>query len=61
MLSAQLEELQLKTDIQRMDSFQPIVNIRTFGRAQLLVEVLIYLYKMLSANDKEIIKELLAE
>lgn len=49
----QLKELKIKTDIQRMDSFQAMSNIRSYGRVQLLIEVLIRLYRELSEEDKE--------
>lgn len=49
----QIEALELKTDIQRTDSFQAISNIRTYSRVELLIEVLIRLHRALSDTDKE--------
>ncbi|MBD3156213.1 DDE transposase [Candidatus Peregrinibacteria bacterium] len=49
---AQLKKLKIKTDIQRMDSFQAMSNIRAYSRTQLLVEVLIRVYRVLSDSDK---------
>jgi hypothetical protein len=56
----QLKELKIKTDIQRMDSFQAMSNIRTYSRIQLLVEVLIRLYRILTEGDKQRCSELLS-
>jgi hypothetical protein len=58
--AAQLKKLKIKTDIQRMDSFQAMSNIRAYSRTQLLVEVLIRLDRILSERDKENLKEALA-
>jgi len=49
----QLKDLKLKTDIQRTDSFQAASNIRTYSRLQLLVEMLIRLYRVLSEEDQQ--------
>jgi hypothetical protein len=57
---AQLKKLKIKTDIQRMDSFQAMSNIRAYSRTQLLVEVLIRLDRILSKHDKKNLKETLA-
>lgn len=54
----QLKELKLKTDIQRTDSFQAASNIRRYTRLQLLVEMLIRIYKVLSEEDKKQYEEL---
>jgi hypothetical protein len=48
----QLKELHIKTDIQRTDSFQAASNIRNYTRMQLLVDVLIRVYRELSDEDK---------
>ena len=56
---AQLKKLKIKADIQRMDSFQAMSNIREYSRIQLLVKVLIRLYRILSENDKNIVKTLM--
>ena len=53
----QLKELNVKTDIQRTDSFQAMSNIRSYTRVQLLVEMLIRLWRELSDKDKEKFKE----
>jgi len=58
--AAQLKKLKLKTDIQRMDSFQAMSNIRSYSRTQLLVEVLIRIERILSKQDKKNLKEILA-
>ncbi len=49
----QLKELNLKTDIQRTDSLQAASNIRRYSRLQLLVEMLIRIYRILSETDKK--------
>jgi len=48
----QLKTLKVKTAIQRCDSFMAMSNIRSYGRTQLLIEVLIRLYRILSDEDK---------
>ena len=53
---AQLKKLKIKTDIQRMDSFQAMSNIRAYSRTQLLVEVLIRTFRVLSEHDKQNLK-----
>jgi hypothetical protein len=55
----QLKKLKIKTDIQRMDSFQAMSNIRAYSRTQLLVEVLIRLYRILRDSDKHALKDML--
>jgi hypothetical protein len=57
---AQLKKLKIKADIQRMDSFQAMSNIRAYSRTQLLIEVLIRLYRVLSEQDKQSVKDILA-
>jgi hypothetical protein len=54
---SQLKKLKIKTDIQRTDSFQAMSNIRSYSRTQLLVEVLIRLFRILSEHDKQTLKE----
>ena len=49
----QLKALKLKTNIQRTDSFVAASNIRHYSRLQLLVEMIIRLYRILSDNDKQ--------
>lgn len=53
----QLKTLKIKTNIQRTDSFLAASNIRNFSRVQLLVEIIIRLYRILSDKDKERFKE----
>jgi hypothetical protein len=48
----QVKALKIKTDIQRSDSFMAMSNIRSYSRTQLLIEVLIRLYRVLSDEDK---------
>jgi len=48
----QLKTLGIKTHIQRSDSFMAMSNIRSYGRTQLLVEMLIRLQRVLSDEDK---------
>ncbi len=48
----QLKTLGVKTDIQRSDSFMAMSNIRSYGRTQLLVEILVRLQRVLSDDDK---------
>lgn len=54
----QLKELKVKTDIQRTDSFQAASNIRQYTRLQLLIEMLIRIYRVISEKDKVKYKEL---
>ena len=49
----QLKKLKIKTDIQRSDSFMAMSNIRSYGRVQLLIEMLLRLYRILKEEDKE--------
>jgi Transposase DDE domain/Transposase domain (DUF772) len=56
----QLSKLKIKTDIQRSDSFMAMSNIRSFGRVQLLVEMLIRLERVLSDEDKAKFAEILS-
>lgn len=57
--SEQMEELGIRGDIQRCDSFQAISNIVSYTRVQLLVEMLIRLHRILSDKDKEKFGDLL--
>ena len=50
--ASQLKELHIKADIQRTDSFQAASNIRNYTRMQLLVEMLIRVHRVLSAEDR---------
>jgi hypothetical protein len=49
----QLKTLKLKTSIQRTDSFAAASNIRNYTRLQLLVELVIRIYRILSDKDKK--------
>ena len=53
----QIKKLKIKTNIQRTDSFQAASNIRNYSRLQLLVELLIRIYRILSDADKKKFKE----
>ena len=55
----QLKTLKIKTNIQRSDSFMAMSNIRSYSRTQLLVEMLIRLYRVLSDDDKRRFNEAL--
>lgn len=55
----QLKKLQIKTNIQRTDSFMAMSNIRSYGRVQLLIEMLIRLYRVLKEKERKGFKELL--
>jgi hypothetical protein len=48
----QLKKLKLKTDIQRTDSLMANSNIRQYSRLQLLIEVLLRLWRILDESDK---------
>ena len=56
----QLQQLGIKTDIQRGDSFLANSNIRSYSRLQLLVEVLIRLHRILTEADQLACQELFA-
>ena len=60
MTASQLKRLKIKTDIQRMDSFQALSNIRSYSRIQLLIEMLLRLYRVLSNRKQKLFKELLS-
>jgi len=55
----QLKTLKIKTNIQRSDSFMAMSNIRSYSRTQLLIEMLIRLYRVLNDEDRLRFKELL--
>ena len=57
----QLKKLKIKTDIQRSDSFMAMSNIRNYGRVQLLIEMLIRLYRVLQEEDQERFQDKLRE
>ena len=56
----QLKKLRIKTDIQRSDSFMAMSNIRSYGRTQLLIEMLIRLQRVLSDEDQQRFEEILS-
>lgn len=56
----QIRALELKTDIQRIDSFQVLTNIKSRSRVELLIEVLIRLYRSLDVLLQESICNILA-
>ena len=49
----QLKQLKLKTNIQRTDSFAMASNIRNYTRLQVLIEVIIRIWRILTEEDKE--------
>ena len=49
----QLKKLKIKTNIQRTDSFTAASNIRNYSRLQLLVELVIRIWRILKDKDKE--------
>ena len=49
----QIKSLKIKTDIQRSDSVLIASNIKNYSRIELLIEVIIRMYKVLSTSDKE--------
>ena len=51
--AGQLKALKLKTNIQRTDSFAAASNIRNYSRLQLLVELIIRIWRILSDEHKE--------
>lgn len=48
----QLKKLKIKTNIARTDSFMIDSNIRSYGRLQLLIEVILRVYRILSESEK---------
>lgn len=48
-----LERFEVDASIQRCDSFAAMSNIANYGRIRLLVEVLLRLYRVLDASDRE--------
>lgn len=53
----QLKALKIKTHIQRTDSLAASSNIRNYTRLQLLVELLIRIWRILTDEDKKRLKE----
>lgn len=60
MTVSQLSALKIKTDIQRMDSFQAMSNIRSYSRIQLLIEVLLRLHRCLNETEQQRFWDLLS-
>ena len=56
----QLERFEVDASIQRCDSFSAMSNIANYGRVRLLVEVLLRLYRILKAGDREKVDSILA-
>jgi hypothetical protein len=54
----QIKQLKLKTNIQRIDSLQACSNIREYSRLQLLIEVLLRLWRVLTETDKEHLEQM---
>lgn len=50
--AGQLLKIKIKTDIQRSDSTQISSNIKNYSRVQLLIEVILRLYRTLTEDDK---------
>lgn len=53
----QLKKLKLKTNIQRCDSTLAASNIRNYSRLQLLIEMIIRIYRVLSETDQNSFKD----
>ena len=53
----QLKKLKLKTNIQRCDSTLAASNIRNYSRLQLIVEMIIRIYRVLSEKDQKSFKD----
>jgi len=56
----QLEDLNIKADIQRSDSFLVASNIRKYSRLQLLIEGILRFYRVFNDEDKEKIRFLIS-
>ncbi len=57
----QIKKLNIKTNIQRMDSFQALSNIRDYSRVQILIECIIRLERILVDSDKDKFKKILVK
>jgi len=55
--AAQMKRLGVRADIQRCDSFQALSNISRYSRVQLLVEVLLRLFRVLDEDDRQRLSE----
>ena len=56
----QLEDLNVRADIQRSDSFLVASNIRKYSRLQLLIEGILRFYRVLKDEEKESINSLIS-
>ncbi len=52
----QIKDLKLKTNIQRSDALMASSNIKNYSRLQLLIEIIIRLYRVLEASDQDLFK-----
>lgn len=50
---SQIRKLHLKTNIARTDSFMINSNVKKYGRLKLLIEVVLRVYRILSADEKK--------
>ena len=57
----QIKQLDLKTNIQRIDSMQACSNIRDYSRLQLLIEVLLRLWRILTETDKNSLEQMFSK
>jgi hypothetical protein len=57
----QIKQLQLKTNLQRADTTMIDLNIRTYSRLELLIEILIRLHRDLNDNDRLMFAQILSE
>jgi len=56
---AQIKQLKLKTDFQRADTTMIGLNIRSYSRLELLIEILIRLHRSMGESDKKKFSEIL--
>lgn len=57
----QIKQLGLITNIQRIDSMQACSNIRDYSRLQLLIEVLLRLWRILTEADKNSLEQMFSK
>jgi len=57
----QIKQLDLITNIQRIDSMQACSNIRDYSRLQLLIEVLLRLWRILTEADKKSLEQMFSK
>jgi len=58
--ASQIKQLSLKADIQRTDSTLVSSNIKKYSRIQLLIEILLRVFRILDNKDKELFSEKLS-